>query len=202
MASRKMIARVLAPIFLVGAAALLFFFRMQPEAARSAAPGLPVLYAVPEFSLQDESGAVFTKAETAGKIWVIDFFFTSCPGPCPIMSAAFANLAAGLPRADVHFVSVTVDPGTDTPERLRAYGERYGADFSRWHFLTGPIEAINTLAEDGFKLGSAEQPIFHSTRFVLVDRAGWIRAYYTGIEPEDVAKLKKDIEGLLKEESS
>ena len=111
------------------------------------------------------------------------------------------NLEAGF-VADgnaVQFVSISVDPKTDTPERLAAYAEKHGADTSRWHFLTAPREEVDRVGTEGFKLGSAGAPIFHSTRFALVDGRGWIRGYYDGMVGEEVSALHAAIEVLLKE---
>jgi protein SCO1/2 len=161
---------------------------------------LPPLYPVIPFSLTSESGETITQESLRGQIWVAMFFFTSCAGPCPIMTASLADVARQVdPAAPVRFVSITVDPETDTPERLRQYGERYGADFKRWHFLTGPIDAINKLALEGFKLGSLDEPIMHSDRLVLVDAAGNIRGYFPGTETEGVARLVAAIATLRKE---
>ena len=152
----------------------------------------------PTIQLTNQEGAAFDSSSLSGKVWVADFFFTSCGGPCPVMTASMAQVQQALDmEQDLHMVSISVDPETDTPERLKAYGEKYGADFSRWHFLTGPIEAIQQLAVEGFKVGSVEDPVIHSTRFILVDTRGQIRGYYTGTEKEDVDRMTQDIQQLL-----
>lgn len=161
---------------------------------------LPPLYPVTPFSLTSESGETITRESLRGQTWVAMFFFTSCAGPCPIMTASLADVARQVdPEAPVRFVSITVDPETDTPERLRDYGARYGADFKRWHFLTGDIDAISKLALEGFKLGSLEEPILHSDRLVLVDASGNIRGYFPGTEAEGVARLVAAVNTLSKE---
>lgn len=161
---------------------------------------LPPLYPVPDFALTDARGETMTLDSLKGKVWVAMFFFTSCAGPCPVMVRSMGDLARDVSGAQpVRFVSITVDPETDTPERLKAYGEAAGADFNRWHFLTGPMADIERLSHEGFKLGSVDEPIFHSDRFVLVDAAGSIRGYFTGTEAEAIARLKGAIQTLLKE---
>lgn len=161
---------------------------------------LPPLYPVPAFSLTNAQGDTTTAESLKGKVWVAMFFFTSCAGPCPIMSAGMAEVAKQIEAtAPVRFVSITVDPETDTPERLREYGARYGADFNRWYFLTGQVDAIAKLALEGFKLGSVDEPIMHSDRFVLVDGAGNIRGYFPGTEAEGITQLVNAIHTLLKE---
>ncbi len=164
---------------------------------------IPQLGALPDFQLVDSKGMPFGSAQLKGKIWVADFVFTSCTGICPILSTNMSKLHRNLvDRPDVHLVSVSVDPETDTPEVLARYASRYSADTSRWHFLTGPRERIHQLAVAGFKVGSVDEPIFHSNRFILVDGDGAIRGYYVGTEPEDMAKLNHDINTLLESRSS
>ena len=101
----------------------------------------------------------------------------------------------------MHFASFTVDPDTDTPKVLTEYGKRYHQDPAQWTFLTGPIDKIQDLAKNGFKLGSGDTPLIHSEHFVLVDRKGRIRGYFIGTQPEEVLKLKAAIERLLKEKA-
>lgn len=161
---------------------------------------LPILGEVPEFELTERSGQELDLGELRGHIWVADFIFTYCAGPCPRMTATMARLqkaTAHLP--DVRLVSFSVDPERDTPEVMSAYADRYGADPSRWFFLTGPMETITHLAVNGFKVGSIEDPILHSTRFILVDETGAIRAYRDSAEPDVVARLVRDIEILTEQ---
>lgn len=183
-------------VFCTVFAVLLFSFSRPGEP-------LPVLSSVPDFEMTNQSGDAVDLASLKGKIWVADLFFTSCGGPCPEMTKqmkALSDLVQGGER--IRFVSITVDPETDTPERLTSYGEHYGADFGRWHFLTGPQETIEMLAVEGFKLGTVENPEIHSTRFVLVDGQGRIRGYYHGLEEETIPTLQAAISQLLKEPSA
>lgn len=169
----------------------------RATAARDLLSLLPVLGEVPEFELTERSGQALDLGELRGHIWVADFIFTYCAGPCPRMTATMAQLqkaTAHLP--DVRLVSFSVDPARDTPEVMSAYADRYGADPSRWFFLTGPMETITHLAVNGFKVGSIEDPILHSTRFILVDETGAIRAYRDSAEGNVVAQLLRDIETL------
>lgn len=176
---------------------------------------LPLLGQVPAFSLVDSNGKPLSQAQLAGQVWVADFIFTHCPGVCPVLSAQMAKLQRALagPGADpVRLVSFSVDPANDTPEVLRAYGERFGAQPGRWLFVTGQREALYTLIGQGFHLAVAERPpsensdgeglITHSDRFVLVDRNLQIRGYYHGTDPESVQKLLQDIDALGKEKAS
>jgi protein SCO1/2 len=99
--------------------------------------------------------------------------------------------------AGVKLVSFTVDPARDTPQALAEYGKKYAADESRWTFLTGPPEVLDTLDHDAFKLGNLNMD--HSTRFVLIDKSGRVRGYYGLFDGDPVAKLKKDAARLEKE---
>lgn len=149
---------------------------------------LPVHGEVGNFTLTERSGATVTQAELRSHIWIADFIFTSCAGPCPMMTAKMSDLQTALQNIPkVKLVSISVDPDRDTPEVLSEYAQKFEADADRWWFLTGPMSQITPLAVERFKLGSVENPIFHSTRFVLVDGQGRIRGYYDS-EVEDYAR--------------
>jgi protein SCO1/2 len=160
---------------------------------------------VPAFELVNQNGQPFGSAQLAGKIWIADFIYTTCPGPCPMISSRMSELQKPLEKSDVHLVSFSVDPEKDTPQVLRGYAEKLQADPARWDFLTGPKSAIYKLSHDGFKLavsdGRDEQGIpVHSTRMVLVDRHGQIRGYYDVAEADGVTKLLADTNHLLREQ--
>jgi protein SCO1/2 len=160
---------------------------------------------VPGFQLINQNGQPFGSAQLSGKIWIADFVYTTCPGPCPMISGRMSELQRPLAKTDVHLVSFSVDPEKDTPEVLRGYAEKLQAEPGRWDFLTGAKSAIYKLSHDGFKLavsdGSDPQGIpVHSTRIVLVDRHGQIRGYYDATEPEAITKLLADTNHLLREQ--
>jgi protein SCO1/2 len=159
----------------------------------------------PTFELTNQFGQPFGSEQLRGKIWIADFIYTSCPGPCPIISMRMSELQKPLEKTDVQLVSFTVDPAKDTPDVLRAYGERYQAQAGRWDFLTGAQSAIYNISRNGFKLaasdGSDEKGVpVHSTRMVLVDRHGQIRGYYDATEAEAMTKLLADTNHLLRDE--
>ena len=160
---------------------------------------------LPGFQLTNQNGQPFGSAQLSGKIWIADFIYTTCPGPCPMISGRMSELQKPLDKTDVHLVSFSVDPEKDTPEVLRAYADKLQAEPGHWDFLTGAKSAIYNLSHDGFKLavsdGSEAQGIpVHSTRMVLVDRHGQIRGYYDATEPEAITKLLADTNHLLREE--
>jgi len=160
---------------------------------------------VPVFQLTNQNGQPFGSAQLAGKIWIADFIYTTCPGPCPMISSRMSELQKPLKKTDVRLVSFSVDPEKDTPEVLRSYAERLQAEPGRWDFLTGLKSVIYKLSHDGFKLavsdGSDAQGIpVHSTRMVLVDRHGQIRGYYDASEGDAITKLVADTTHLLREQ--
>lgn len=173
---------------------------------------LPILSTVPDFSLTERSGEPLGLADLRGKVWVADFIFTNCAGTCPIMTTAMADLqkmALAENLSDVKLVSITVDPERDSLAVLQRFADGYGAIKERWYFLTGDGAAIQQLASKGFLLsaaastgGSAEEPIIHSNRFVLVDRHGRIRGYYDGTDGESVKLLQQDLKKLYHEDAS
>jgi protein SCO1 len=160
---------------------------------------------VPSFQLVNQNGQAFGSAQIAGKIWIADFIYTTCPGPCPMISSRMSELQKPLEKTDVHLVSFSVDPEKDTPEVLRGYAEKLQAEPVRWDFLTGPKSTIYKLSHDGFKLAvsdgsDAEGIPVHSTRMVLVDRHGQIRGYYDAAEADAMTKLLADTNHLLREQ--
>jgi protein SCO1/2 len=164
--------------------------------------GIPLLYAVlprripkpppivgqlSAFTLQDQDGKAFGLEQMKGSVSIVSFFFTRCPDICPRLVGQVAKLHQRIKQADAPFklVSITVDPKYDQPARLRAYGERFGADFARWHFLTGSRKAIYKLAEEGFRTAvntAKEQPsimeLTHTEKLILIDPKGRLRGYY------------------------
>lgn len=156
-------------------------------------PSLPVLYDVPAFALTDERGEAFSSEKLKGLVWVANFIFTNCPGPCLRMSNQMKLLQEETP---VRLVSITVDPKRDTAPVLAQYARRYRAIPARWTFLTGPLEQLNYLSRTVFKLGDIEADFTHSTRMILVDRQMRIRGFYDSADAEELAKLRQAIAGL------
>ena len=155
---------------------------------------------LPDFSLTDQRGAPFALSDLQDKVWVADFIFTSCGTICPPMTVEMATLQDEFEAEDVHFVSFSVDPERDTPEVLFRYADYYGADGSRWSFLTGQKAAIYQLAQDGFNLAAGHRgsEILHSTRFVLVDQNQQVRGYYDSRSKAHLQQLRQDMQTLLR----
>ena len=163
-------------------------------------PNLPIYGQIYDFRLIDEKGEEFSLSNLKGNIWIADFFFTTCGSICPVMSKNMAALHRSFELVDgVSMVSITVNPEIDSSDVLSEYAQKYNANTKKWHFLTGTREQIKDLAVKSFKIGSVDEPIFHSAKFVLVDRQGLIRGYYDGVESGGVSQVFQDVSLLLKE---
>lgn len=182
--------------------------RQTPHAAPTST--LPEFGEVPAFALTAHTGQPIRLEDLQGKVWVTNFFFTTCRSICPVMQENMAEVQkafAGNPH--VRLVSFTVDPEHDTPEVLRAYAQRRGAVPGQWMFVTGDKKAIYRLARQGFKLAADDVPeeiqgtrhdFIHSEKLVLIDTRGHIRGYYSGLDMEQVQRLIEDTHRLLREE--
>ncbi|WP_103069946.1 SCO family protein [Aquimarina sediminis] len=179
---------------------------------------------VPEFAFLNQDSILITNHDYKGKVYVVDFFFTSCPTICPKMSRNLVYLQNKL--ADYEnfgIASFTINPRNDTPRKLKKYAENYNVTDPDWHFLTGDREDIYELANTGFNIYAAENPdvlggFEHNGYFALIDQEGYIRSrydasgnpiiYYRGTigveekmdengEEEQITVLLKDIKKLL-----
>jgi protein SCO1 len=160
---------------------------------------LPSYGVIPDFTLVDQTGREFRSAERLkGKVWVANFIFTNCAGPCPRMSGQMRDLRDAAKDLDVRLVSFTIDPGRDTPAVLASYGKRFGADPGKWYFLTGSQAELHKLSRQAFMLGDVDGTLEHSTRFVLLDRNSSIRGFYDSSDPEKMAALVKDMRALAR----
>ncbi len=161
---------------------------------------IPILKPVPEFSFINQDGDPFTEKDLNDKITILDFIFTSCAGPCPIMTHNMTGLYRSFSQVEeVQFVSITVDPDVDTQDILKQYAKINGVNDDRWQFITSNIEAIKDLKKNGFMLYAEELPRGHAIKFVLIDQNGQIRKYFDGTEEASMAVLMKDITILVKE---
>ena len=167
---------------------------------------------LPPFALNERGGRSITNRDLSGKIWVADFVYTTCPGPCPAVTAGMAGLQKQiLNDPQVQLVTFTVDPVTDTPAVLARYADAYGADPNRWWFLTGSEKQMYDLIQNGFlqavqdNRGRPPQPgqytVTHSTYLALVDGDGVVRGFYNGNGPGDHSDLLRDIKILEQEET-
>jgi protein SCO1/2 len=155
---------------------------------------IPVYGQVPDFQLTSQANKQFSSKDLAGKIWVADFIYTTCTGPCPMMTARMRRVQSALP--EILLVSFSVDPDHDTPAVLAAYAAKFQAH-QNWYFLTGPKDTLQMLSRDTFKL--SDLGLTHSTRFVLVDQKGRIRGYYGTGDDSSIRNLLADVRQLQKE---
>jgi protein SCO1/2 len=164
---------------------------------------MPSFGIVPPFQLIDQNNQPFGSAQLLGKIWIADFIYTTCPGPCPMISSRMSEMQKPLEKTDVQLVSFSVDPEKDTPEVLRSYAEKLHARDERWKFLTGDRTTIYNLSQNGFKLAATNDASgipLHSSRLILVDRSGAIRGYYDATSPDAVTKVLADASHLHREQ--
>jgi protein SCO1/2 len=158
---------------------------------------LPVYGSLPDFALVDQDNQKTTLDSLRGSVCIADVIFTRCAGQCLTMSAAMKEIQAALPSSmPLKLISLTTDPGYDTPAVLKKYGARYEAQEGRWLFLTGGKAALHRATVEGLKLAAVEKTaadqenpsdlFIHSTKLVLIDKAGRIRGYYDGETRESV----------------
>ena len=161
---------------------------------------LPVLGAIPQFELVAQTGGAFDSRTLDRHIWIANFIYTTCDGPCPMMSRQMRGIQNSTESSPgVKLVSFTVDPARDTPEVLAKYARLLKADPARWYFLTGAAAALNDLGLKAFKLNSVDGSLSHSTRFVLVDRARRIRGFYIASDDDFPKRLLHDVNQLQTE---
>lgn len=164
-----------------------------------------IYHTIQDFQLMDQDSAIITNETMSDKIYVADFFFTSCPTICPKMKAQMLRLYQNFEGNDqVGILSHTIDPVYDTIPLLNDYANRLGVSSDQWKFLWGDQDIIYELAEGSYMSiadedSSAPGGFVHSGAFLLVDKEGRIRGVYDGTEAEQVDILMKDIEKLLKE---
>ena len=181
---------------------------------------------VPQFSFINQDSSIVTNSDYLGKVYLVDFFFTTCPTICPIMTSNLVEIQNTFEgEKDLGILSFTINPRYDTPEILKKYQERYGITHPNWNLLTGNQEEIFKLSREGFYILTNENEeapggFEHSGMFALVDKEGYIRSrtdqfgnpliYYRGTVTEQqgvdadgdvqqITMLKEDIKRLLVE---
>lgn len=148
-----------------------------------------------EFEFTERSGETVSSDDLAGQPYVASFFFTRCPSSCPTQNQKLADLQKRFAGKGVKFLAFSVDPNYDTPEVLREYANRFGADPDQWYFLTGDLTKIRQVGTNMF-----QQPImeaFHTDRFGLVDADGNIEGIYSWNSPTQYRKLIRRIDEML-----
>ena len=172
---------------------------------------LEPLIQLPGFILTDKAGSSFHSDQLRGKVWIADFVFTRCQGPCPMITLQMAKVENKLKQdpnwGDIRLVTFTVDPDYDTPKVLSEHAQRVDVQTSNWLWLTGQRKQMWDLINNEFKLMvgtneiAGDDPghglITHSTKFVLVDRKMRIRGYYNALDGEEITRLYRDLNIVL-----
>ena len=174
---------------------------------------LLALQEVPAFDFINQDSQAITNDFYKGKVYVVEFFFSSCTTICPIMNRNMLQVSQEFAgQENFGIASISIDPSFDTPQVLKAYASRYKATHPNWNFLTGDKDTIHKLSNEGFKLFAAQDKdeidgFSHSGLFALIDQNGVVRSrkdkhgnplfYYNGLEQESIDMLIQDIKKLL-----
>ena len=202
-------ARALIPITIIaalvatGAVAVLMHFRPAPPSALTTDPGMDVL-SVPEFQLTNQDGETVTRNDLIGQLTIVDFFFSNCPFICPPMSRNMKRAQDALSGTGVRFLSISVDPEHDTPERLAEYARELGADTARWTFASGERAEVTRILTEGLLLaaptenpnqpirlgdGSEMSNILHPSHFIFIGPDAKIISLTNGLDQSQVDLL-------------
>lgn len=147
--------------------------------------------------MTDSQGRAFNRSTLAGKVWIADFIYTNCPAECPRMTAQMHKVERQVRgESDVQLISISVDPEHDSPPVLNDFASRFGGPTNQWTFLTGSPATVHLIAYQTFHVGDVIGKIEHSTKFVLVDKNGYIRGYYSSLYEDELSQLLKDVEVL------
>jgi protein SCO1/2 len=162
---------------------------------------------VPFFYFRNEDSAIVKSTDMKGKIWIADFFFTTCSSICPRMTKNMKKIndATQDLKEHVQFISFSINPNYDQPSVLKKYKEHYGINTPNWVFLTGDEKETHRLGIEDFRIYAgqedlAEDGYAHSEAFTLVDKEGYVRGVYNVANPAQVVQLEKDLRKLLKYE--
>lgn len=169
----------------------------------------------PTFALVDHTGQPITDRDVNGRVWVADFMLTRCVMICPVLTHRMGQVRDAVEDdpslSEVQLVSFSVDPEHDTVEVLRDYAQERGAIAPRWRLVTGELDAIRSMSETVFKMAvhdldadASERegtPVMHGSQLVLLDRAGQIRGFYNGMQPDQLPVLLADVRRLIAEDN-
>lgn len=175
-----------------------------------------IWHKLPSFSLLNQEGKEVNWDNLKDKIIIADFFFTRCPTICPGMTQNMKRLAESIHNGqrvgdrtnhEIHFVSFSIDPERDSLDRLRYWANRFQINPETWWLLTGPKKFIYDLAIQEMKLGlvdgeKVDTNFVHSDKFVLIDKQHQVRGYYSGLDPEALARLQRDVVLLTMEKNT
>jgi protein SCO1/2 len=205
---QKITVFLLTFFILLGAAFMTYFYNVTREHPKT----LPILgepgHKTRDFSFVNQEGKTITKKEVDGKIFVVEYFFTTCKGICPKMNENMTKVYAAFKgNNDFRILSHSVDPKRDTVGAMKAYSLRFDADPNQWFFLTGDKKELYDMARYSYLVTAVDDTatvnidddFIHTDRFILVDKIGQIRGQYEGTDTASVAQLISDIKELMKE---
>ena len=169
---------------------------------------MPHIAALPAMEFAAHDGGKVTRADFSGHVTVVDFIFTRCPTSCPKLSERMARvrqkLSADVADGNLRFVSISVDPEHDTPDELAKFAARYQADAPAWRFVSGPVEDLERVVVQGFRTGLSRGAnraevgdIVHGEKFIVVDRAGDIRAFLSTETEHDLQAVSEEVHRLV-----
>jgi protein SCO1/2 len=177
---------------------------------------LPDLGTAPTYQLTNQESQLVKSSDLLGQVQLVSFIWTNCTDICPLVTTEMKTLQVALQsknlESHVHLVSISVDPERDTPEVMKAYAQGYGADLSRWQFLTGDVETVRGAVVTGFHIpmekgpvggahsahgGNSDYNVSHSGKIALVDKTGVIRGWYDGTSINR-DQLLSDLQSLLR----
>ena len=184
--------------------AILFFVQacnhdesgIEKNISRPILDSLPAITNVSQFFGTQKNGLPFSDTSMKGKIWLVSFFFTSCGDICPKLNAVVDKLRNEFQSDSLRFLSITVDPETDTPNVLNEHAKRMKYEDSRWIFLRLQDEAMLKKTMDDFLIGSPAMPSNHSARIILVDASGTVRGFYDALDEKHQQNLKTILKSI------
>ncbi len=166
-------------------------------------------HTIGDFSFTNQDGRTITQKEIENKVFVAEYFFSTCKSICPIMNQQMQRIQKKFKgNTKIKLLSFTVDPEIDNAATLKEYASQHGYEKGQWHFLTGSKSSLYSLARKSFfvlkpaeatNIGDAGSDFIHTNNFVLVDKKKRIRGYYDGTNPVEITELIQDIELLLNE---
>ncbi len=179
---------------------------VNPELVDSTVQYVSKYHTIADFSFINQNGKIITQKDYEGKIYVADFFFTTCGSICPKMTTNLVEVQKAIQNnPKVMLLSHTVFPETDSVPALKAYAKKYGVVDSKWNLVTGEKKEIYTMARKSYlavKMGKPEElfDMVHTENFVLVDQKRRVRGFYDGTKKEDIERLIEDIKWLSENE--
>jgi protein SCO1/2 len=187
-----------------------FYFMLTKMIPGYGKVGLPRLSKVQTFSFLDQNGERISNRDVQGKVYVAEFFFTTCLGICPKMNTNLRPVYEKFKNEpDFLILSHTVNPSTDSVGRLKQYADSMGVNASHWVFLTGPKDSLYLAARMSYLLDDPKNNIspideqfIHTQFFALVDKKGNVRSIIDGLKKDELAEMDKEIQELLKEETN